>query len=211
MDNSSIGTIAAIKQSSEPERNVPPLPAQKSQIDAQHERWKAARARLMAPQAAVIATAREPVRQRQEEQVFPLIPIPSTWFAEAHRLLDAIDPKSALNRQLRASATELEMLTGGAKTVLVAKIKREVAAKYGVTPADIESDRRQKQVVMPRHIAIYLSKRLTSRGLASIGRAFGGRDHTTCLHAIQKIERLRAADGQLNTEIEELVTILTGK
>src|SRR6202035_4208056 len=73
---------------------------------------------------------------------------------------------------------------------------------------DILSARRTTSVVRPRQIAMYLSKLLTPRSLPEIGRRFGGRDHTTVLHAVRKITGLVTADGTLSEEIELLKRML---
>jgi chromosomal replication initiator protein len=77
-----------------------------------------------------------------------------------------------------------------------------------VTRADLLSSRRTAVVVKPRQIAMYLAKTLTLRSLPEIGRRFGGRDHTTVLHAVRKIESLSHADRALNDELELLKRML---
>ena len=74
--------------------------------------------------------------------------------------------------------------------VKIEDIQKLVASHYSVTRADILSSRRTATVVKPRQVAMYLSKALTLRSLPEIGRRFGGRDHTTVLHAVRKIEGL---------------------
>ena len=69
---------------------------------------------------------------------------------------------------------------------------------------DLLSSRRTANVVRPRQVAMYLAKTLTLRSLPEIGRRFGGRDHTTVLHAVRKIENLVGADSSLAEEIESL-------
>ena len=75
----------------------------------------------------------------------------------------------------------------------VRTIQRRVAARYGVRVNDIRSARRGQAVVWPRHVAIHLSRELTMRSLPEIGRLFGGRDHTTVMYALRRVE-LRMAD-----------------
>lgn len=81
------------------------------------------------------------------------------------------------------------------------RIKEAVCSFYGVNYAELISDRRQKYIVLPRQIAAYLCKELTLSTLPAIGRAFGGRDHTTILHAHRKIERLLLVDSDLAFEV----------
>ena len=76
------------------------------------------------------------------------------------------------------------------KRVKIEDIQRVVARQYNVSRADLLSSRRTANVVRPRQIAMYLAKTLTLRSLPEIGRRFGGRDHTTVLHAVRKIEGL---------------------
>ena len=90
------------------------------------------------------------------------------------------------------------------KRVRIEDIQRTVARQYNVSRADLLSSRRTANVVRPRQIAMYLAKTLTLRSLPEIGRRFGGRDHTTVLHAVRKIEGLVGNDAMLADEIEVL-------
>jgi chromosomal replication initiator protein len=94
------------------------------------------------------------------------------------------------------------------KRVKIEDIQKLVATHYNVSRADILSSRRTATVVRPRQIAMYLAKVLTLRSLPEIGRRFGGRDHTTVLHAVRKIEGLTLKDGTLSEEIELLKRML---
>ena len=90
------------------------------------------------------------------------------------------------------------------KRVKIEDIQRVVARQYNVSRSDLLSSRRTANVVRPRQVAMYLAKTLTLRSLPEIGRRFGGRDHTTVLHAVRKIEGLVGADVTLAEEIEGL-------
>jgi chromosomal replication initiator protein len=90
------------------------------------------------------------------------------------------------------------------KRVKIEDIQRIVARQYNVSRADLLSSRRTANVVRPRQVAMYLAKTLTLRSLPEIGRRFGGRDHTTVLHAVRKIENLIGNDAALADEIEVL-------
>jgi chromosomal replication initiator protein len=90
------------------------------------------------------------------------------------------------------------------KRVKIEDIQRIVARQYNVSRADLLSSRRTANVVRPRQVAMYLAKTLTLRSLPEIGRRFGGRDHTTVLHAVRKIEGLVGNDTTLAQEIESL-------
>jgi len=94
------------------------------------------------------------------------------------------------------------------KRVKIEDIQRVVARQYNVSRADLLSSRRTANVVRPRQIAMYLAKTLTLRSLPEIGRRFGGRDHTTVLHAVRKIENLVGTDVTLADEIELLKRLL---
>ncbi|MGD9924988.1 MAG: chromosomal replication initiator protein DnaA [Pseudorhodoplanes sp.] len=90
------------------------------------------------------------------------------------------------------------------KRVKIEDIQRVVARQYNVSRSDLLSSRRTANVVRPRQVAMYLAKTLTLRSLPEIGRRFGGRDHTTVLHAVRKIENLIGNDASLADEIDAL-------
>jgi chromosomal replication initiator protein len=90
------------------------------------------------------------------------------------------------------------------RRIRIEDILRVVSRHYGISRGDILSERRHRSVVWPRQIGMYLAKQLTSRSLPEIGRRFGGRDHTTVLHAIRKIDGVISADARLKDEVEEL-------
>ena len=90
------------------------------------------------------------------------------------------------------------------KRIKIEDIQRVVARQYNVSRSDLLSSRRTANVVRPRQVAMYLAKTLTLRSLPEIGRRFGGRDHTTVLHAVRKIEALVTRDTALSEEVELL-------
>lgn len=94
------------------------------------------------------------------------------------------------------------------KRVMIEDIQRMVARHYNVSRSDLLSSRRTANVVRPRQIAMYLAKHLTLRSLPEIGRRFGGRDHTTVLHAVRKIETLVGNDTTLANEVDLLKRML---
>jgi chromosomal replication initiator protein len=94
------------------------------------------------------------------------------------------------------------------RRVKIDDIQKLVASHYNISRADILSSRRTANVVRPRQIAMYLSKVLTLRSLPEIGRRFGGRDHTTVLHAVRKIEELVSKDKSLAEVVDLLKRIL---
>ncbi|WP_244492202.1 chromosomal replication initiator protein DnaA [Aureimonas sp. AU12] len=91
---------------------------------------------------------------------------------------------------------------GAEKRVRVEDILKFVSRHYNVSRTDILSARRTRTIVRPRQIAMYLAKTMTPRSLPEIGRRFGGRDHTTVLHAVRKIEAERATDEKLSEELD---------
>lgn len=98
---------------------------------------------------------------------------------------------------------------GEPKRVRIEDIQRIVARHYNVSRQELVSNRRTRVIVKPRQIAMYLSKTMTPRSFPEIGRRFGGRDHTTVLHAVRKIEELISTDQKLGHEIELLRRLIT--
>ena len=115
---------------------------------------------------------------------------------------------AALTVEMAEDAIRDLVRTREPKRVKIEDIQKLVATHYNVSRADILSSRRTATVVRPRQIAMYLAKVLTLRSLPEIGRRFGGRDHTTVLHAVRKIEGLAQKDGTLSEEIELLKRML---
>ncbi|MET3588954.1 chromosomal replication initiator protein [Bartonella silvatica] len=98
--------------------------------------------------------------------------------------------------------------SGEPKRIRIEEIQRTVARHYNVSKQDLLSNRRTRTVVKPRQVAMYLAKMLTPRSLPEIGRRFGGRDHTTVLHAVRKIEDLVCGDQTLAKELELLKRLI---
>ncbi len=94
------------------------------------------------------------------------------------------------------------------RRVKIEDIQRVVSKHYNVSKQDLLSSRRTRSIVWPRQIAMYLAKSLTLRSLPEIGRRFGGRDHTTVLHAVRKVEEMIGGDEALTQEIEVLKRML---
>jgi chromosomal replication initiator protein len=101
-------------------------------------------------------------------------------------------------------------LRGGEKRVTVDDIQKAAAEHFGLKQADLISERRNRAIARPRQAAMWLAKQLTTRSLPDIGRRFGGRDHTTVLHAVRRIDELRAGDPQLARDLETLTRKLRG-
>jgi chromosomal replication initiator protein len=97
-----------------------------------------------------------------------------------------------------------DLIRSNDRRVSIAEIQRHVAEYFNVRLSDLLSARRARAVARPRQVAMYLAKQLTSRSLPEIGRKFGGRDHTTVMHAVRRIEELRETDSGLDQDIENL-------
>lgn len=90
--------------------------------------------------------------------------------------------------------------------ILVAEIQQAVADHFAISLDEMLSDRRGRDVARPRQIAMYLCRMLTPKSMPDISRRFGNRDHTTVLHGVRQIERLRLVDGELDRAVRELTT-----
>src|SRR5471030_315174 len=146
------------------------------------------------------------------------VPLPVLSYIAKAVTHNGRDLEGALNRllahnKLTGHAVTLEMAEREVrdlirpqepKRVKIEDIQRVVARQYNVSRSDLLSSRRTANVVRPRQVAMYLAKTLTLRSLPEIGRRFGGRDHTTVLHAVRKIEALVARDISLSEEVESL-------
>ncbi len=103
-----------------------------------------------------------------------------------------------------------DLLRANDRKVTIDEIMRQVSDYYNLRMAEILSARRARDIARPRQVAMYLSKQMTSRSLPEIGRKFGGRDHTTVMHAVRKIEDLRRTDSTLDDDINRLSHLLEG-
>ncbi|WP_274962002.1 helix-turn-helix domain-containing protein, partial [Thioclava electrotropha] len=101
-----------------------------------------------------------------------------------------------------------DQLRQSERKVTVEEIQRKVAEHYNVRLSDLVGPKRLRAIARPRQVAMFLAKSLTTRSLPDIGRRFGGRDHTTIMHGIRKIEELRGTDSQLAEDIELLRRLL---
>jgi chromosomal replication initiator protein len=96
------------------------------------------------------------------------------------------------------------ILRANQRRISIDEIQTRVSEHYRIRKAEMTSARRAREVARPRQVAMYLSKQLTPRSLPEIGRRFGGRDHTTVIHAVRQIEKLRAQDAELDADIRLL-------
>ncbi|MBB5220182.1 chromosomal replication initiator protein [Amaricoccus macauensis] len=118
---------------------------------------------------------------------------------------------SLVGREINLDMTQeclADILRASERKVTIDEILRKVADHYTLRMSDLLSARRARQVARPRQVAMYLAKTLTSKSLPEIGRRFGGRDHTTVIHAVRKIEELRTTDAQIAEDVELLRRML---
>ena len=101
-----------------------------------------------------------------------------------------------------------DILRSSERRVTVEEIQRKVAEHFNIRLSDLLGPKRTRTIARPRQIAMYLAKELTSRSLPEIGRRFGGRDHTTILHGVRKVEEMRASDSQLAEDLDLLRRLL---
>jgi len=97
-----------------------------------------------------------------------------------------------------------DLLKANDRRVTIEDIQKRVAEYYSIKISDMQSARRSQNVARPRQVAMYLAKSLTSRSLPEIGRKFGGRDHTTVLHAVRKVEEIKGQDREFSEDIDIL-------
>lgn len=168
---------------------------------------------------AIVARRSEQASQRFANLHFP----PAVLDYIAHSVVShGRDLDGAVNRlvaanQLTGEAITVQLAektladlirTREARRVRIEDILKMVSRHFKVPRNDLLSSRRSRDVVRPRQIAMYLAKSLTARSLPEIGRRFGGRDHTTVLHSVRKVEQLMKDDGDLQQEVELLKRML---
>ena len=103
-----------------------------------------------------------------------------------------------------------DLLRAHDRRITIDEIQRKVAEHYNLRLTDMHSARRARNVARPRQVAMYLAKQLTARSLPEIGRKFGGRDHTTVMHAVRKVEELIDEDAQIAQDVDIIRRALTG-
>ncbi|MEL6562943.1 MAG: chromosomal replication initiator protein DnaA [Pseudomonadota bacterium] len=97
-----------------------------------------------------------------------------------------------------------DVLRASERKITVEEIQRKVSEHYNIRLSDMIGPKRLRSYARPRQVAMYLCKQLTTRSLPEIGRRFGGRDHTTVMHGVRRIEELRQSDGQIAEDLELL-------
>jgi chromosomal replication initiator protein len=114
---------------------------------------------------------------------------------------------SLVGREITMDLTQdclSDVLRASERKVSVEEIQRRVAEHYNIRLSEMIGPKRVRNFARPRQVAMYLCKQLTSRSLPEIGRRFGGRDHTTVMHGVKRIEELRVSDGQIAEDLEML-------
>jgi len=114
---------------------------------------------------------------------------------------------SLVGREITLELTQdclADILRASDRKITIVEIQRKVSEHYNIRLSDMIGPRRMRNLARPRQIAMYLAKQLTSRSLPEIGRHFGGRDHTTVMHGVRKIEELKMLDNQISEDLELL-------
>lgn len=120
---------------------------------------------------------------------------------------------SLVGREITLDLTQdclADILRASDRKLTIEEIQRKVAEHYNIRLSDMIGPKRLRTIARPRQVAMYLAKQLTPRSLPEIGRRFGGRDHTTIMHGVRKIEELMATDSQLSDDLQMLRRLLQG-
>lgn len=171
-------------------------------------------ARTFTSGADMIAAARAVNRRLWKAHAPVIITTPRieriwTSYQQAH--VSAYHTNKALREYEQATLESGEQRHEDHETkVRVSQIIIECSKHFGVSVLDIKSNRRTRNVVMPRQVAMYLSKTITERSLSAIGKMLGGRDHTTVLHAVRKIGAMIDAGDVVAVDVEAISKALKG-
>ena len=120
---------------------------------------------------------------------------------------------SLVGREITVEMTQdclSDILRASDRKVTIEEIQRKVSEHYNIRLSDMLGPKRLRSYARPRQIAMYLCKKLTSRSLPEIGRRFGGRDHTTVMHGVRRIDDLRNKDSQMSDDLDMLRRSLEG-
>ena len=101
-----------------------------------------------------------------------------------------------------------DLLRANDRRITIEDIQKQVSAHFNIKVSDMHSARRSRTVARPRQVAMYLSKKFTTKSLPEIGRKFGGKDHTTVMHAVKRVEELVTTDSEFATDVELLSRML---
>ncbi|UNU44837.1 chromosomal replication initiator protein DnaA [Sphingopyxis sp. YF1] len=162
---------------------------------------------------------------RQRLAAMPMIEVPDDVVAYLvkHFTRNIRELEGALNKLLAYAALTgarvdltlaedrlAENVRSARPRITIDEIQRAVCAHYKLDKSEMASKRRVRAIARPRQVAMYLAKELTPRSYPEIGRRFGGRDHSTVIHAVRTVEALRVADGELDAEIAAIRRSLNG-
>jgi len=162
---------------------------------------------------------------RQRLAAMPMLDVPDTVVAYLvkHFTRNIRELEGALNKLLAYAALTgatidlalaedrlAENVRSGRPRITIDEIQRAVCAHYRLDKSEMASKRRVRAIARPRQVAMYLAKELTPRSYPEIGRRFGGRDHSTVIHAVRTVEALRVNDGELDAEIAAIRRSLNG-
>ena len=114
---------------------------------------------------------------------------------------------SLVGREINMELTQdclADVLRASERKITVEEIQRKVSDHFNIRLSDMIGPKRLRSYARPRQVAMYLCKKMTSRSLPEIGRRFGGRDHTTVMHGVRRIEELKVQDGQMAEDLELL-------
>ena len=117
-----------------------------------------------------------------------------------------------MNKKIDVELTKTvlkDLLRSNNKRITIDEIQNKVSNYYNINVDDLTSSRRLRSFARPRQVAMYLAKKLTSRSLPEIGRKFGGRDHTTVIHAVKKIDQLKSENEKFDEDVSVLTQIIT--
>jgi hypothetical protein len=162
------------------------------ELQKKNSGWRAARAR--------IAAAAQRFSQEQDAKYKPPPPPPPpppSWMAFPSNVIYL----GELPKKIKVAL---------APTINVQTVQNVVAREYKISLKDLLSRRKDHRTVRARYIAIHLAKVLTSRSLPDLGRRFDGRDHTSILHAVRKMERLLETDAKLRADVERCTQLVMG-
>ncbi|BAG41031.1 chromosomal replication initiator protein DnaA [Orientia tsutsugamushi] len=161
------------------------------------------------------------ILQSKVEQLATAVPLKVLEFLAAKITSNVRELEGALNKVIAHSTLvgyeitientqEIlrDLLRSNQKTITIDSIQKKVAERYNIKISDMSSSRRSRSVTRPRQLAMYLAKRLTSKSLVDIGKAFGKKDHTTVMHAIKTVEDLSKQEQEFEDEVRLLMRIL---
>lgn len=162
------------------------------------------------------------ILKRKAEQVGVPLPNDAAFFLAQRvrsnvRELEGALKRVIANAQFTGRELSVELVREALKDLLalqdrlvsIDNIQKVVAEYYKIKVSDLHAKRRSRSVARPRQVAMYLAKDLTNHSLPEIGEAFGGRDHTTVLHAVRKIKELMETDSDIKEDVKNLLRILT--